>query len=134
MVAFIYINIQLWPLWNSANPSSLPYLEFQLLQMVNPQADVTTSTAARKWNTFPILMQRILPAKHGEWMGRNLIPSVSQMSEWKVFCHDFESLWMELMAASKENGRGIVPERKITQHNHATTAQQQTLSSEQGPI
>lgn len=133
MVAFIYINIQIWPLRNCANHPSLPRSEFQLLQMPNPQADVTTNTAARKWNTFPNLMQRILPAKYGEWMGHNLIPSASKMSEWKVFCHDFESLWMELPAASKENGRGVVPERKIAQHNHATTAQQQKLSSEQGP-
>lgn len=59
-------------------------------------------------------MQKILPAKHRQQRGCNLISLESQISEWKVFCHDFETLWIELPAASLENGRRVEPESKKT--------------------
>lgn len=76
------------------------------------QADVIKTTAARKRHTFPIPMLKILPAKHRQQMGRDLMPLVSQISEWKAICHDYESIWIELPAASTENGRWVMPERK----------------------
>lgn len=45
-------------------------------------------------------MQKILPAKRRQQLGRDLIPFAPQKSERKVFCHDFESPWIKLQAAS----------------------------------